>query len=71
MNARAVEEKGAAVVCVESQLNAKSMGELVKENIDPKRLEEMRASIASYKDESKEELSDIIYAYLTHLTQKG
>ncbi len=64
INARIVETKGGAVTCEESQLNLETMQRLVKENIDPKRLETMRASIAFFKDENKKQLTDIICACL-------
>jgi UDP-N-acetylglucosamine--N-acetylmuramyl-(pentapeptide) pyrophosphoryl-undecaprenol N-acetylglucosamine transferase len=63
-NARVVEKRGGAVTCEEAQLDLETMGRLVQANINPQRLDKMRASIASFKDENKKELSDIIYEFL-------
>ena len=64
INARIVEKRGGAVTCEESQLNLETLGKLVNENIRPQCLDKMRASIASFKEEDKKELSDIICDYL-------
>ncbi len=64
INARIVEKRGGAAVCEEAHLGIEKIKELLKDNIDPKRLEEMRSSMAVCKQANKPELSDIIYNYL-------
>lgn len=64
INARSVEKRGGATVCEESKIGVETLKTLLKENTHPKRLEEMRSSMASSRQTDKPQLSDIIYNYL-------
>ena len=64
LNARLVEGVGGAVTCEESQLDLQTMIKILKENILPQRLAEMKISLKSFKNSHKKELVDIIYDLL-------